>query len=188
MKETERWADIEEYQGYYKVSTWGRVKSVERTARIGRGYRTVSERILKPQVNENGYMLVTLYKNNIKKTYSVHQLVASAFCENPYGYKEVNHIDQNKENNRADNLEFCSRQYNVEYSQAKAVIGIDKITGLIVEFPSSHEASRVLGINQSHITQCCKGKLKSIGGFNWFYSSQDTTTIDNTATTDNKDC
>lgn len=184
MEEREQWRDITGYTGLYQVSSWGRVKSLERTVRIGRGYRTAPERILKSRKNRCGYLYVNLHKNGIVKTYTVHRMVACAFCENPQGYSEVNHIDENKENNCASNLEFCSRHYNCNFGdrneriaekltnhpkKSKPIFGVDKITGLIVEFPSSHEASRALGINQSNIIQCCIGKRKSTGGFYWRY-------------------
>lgn len=173
MEEKEIWLDVVGYEGYYQVSNMGRVKSLERKVwNKGRGcYVTISERILKAGKSNTGYMLVNLWKDGVRKNHWLHQLVCEAFCENPHGYKEVNHIDQNKENNCANNLEFCSRQYNMEYSHAKAVIGIDKITGLIVEYKSAKEAGKVLGINNSNIVKCCKGKYKSVGGFQWYYSN-----------------
>ena len=160
----EIWKDIEGFEGYYMVSNLGNVKSLN--------YRhTGKEKILKPSDNGHGYLKVGLFKDGKRKDCRINRLVAIAFIPNPYNLPEVNHIDHCRINNNVENLEWCTSQYNVEYSQAKAIIGIDKITGLIVEFSSIMEASRQTGTNQSHITKCCKGKLKSCGGFYWHYAN-----------------
>ena len=167
----EVWKPVKGYEGLYEVSNMGRVKSLERTVWDNRGcYRTVPEKILRGRKNNCDYLQVHLYRDGKAKWHSIHRLVAQAFLENPQNLPEVNHIDEVRDNNIASNLEWCSRLYNIEYSQGKAVIGINKVSGLILEFPSSCEASRVTGINQSHITQCCKGRLNSAGGFLWFYA------------------
>ena len=178
MKE-EIFKDIEGYEGKYQTSNRGNVKSLNYN-------HTGKERILKPSKNIWGYLQVQLYKDGKGKMYTVHKLVATAFCENPHGFKEVNHLDEDKTNNCADNLEWCSRSYNNTYNgrakkagkkqindpnKSKSVIAIDKVTGLIVEFSSTHEAERQTGIAQSNICACCKGKLNSCGGFYWMYAN-----------------
>ena len=180
MAEKEIWKDIEGYEGRYQVSNMNNIKSLERTVWDNRGYyRTVHERILKARKNNNGYLQVSLWKDGKAKKYLVHQLVAQAFCENPEGYTEVNHLDEDKTNNCADNLEFCSRSYNCNYGTrskkigeklGKPVIAIDVRTGLKLEFVSSREAERETGISHGNIIQCCKGKLNSCGGFYWMYA------------------
>lgn len=190
--EKEIWRDIDDYIGLYQVSNMGRVKSVERVIWDNRGYyKTVPERILKAGKINGGYMQVGLCKEGKTKKYLVHQLVASAFVENPEGYKEINHISEDKTNNKAENLEWCSRSYNVNYGtrnnrmaeklrgmkqseeqikkKSRPVLGINKVSGLIVEFNSAREASRQLVINQSSIWECCQGKRKSAGGYTWHY-------------------
>ena len=189
--EKEIWKDIEDYEGLYKVSNMGRVKSLK----FGK------ERILKAFNNGNGYLQLFLWKDGKKKHYKIHRLVAQAFLENPYNLPEVNHKDENKQNNCADNLEFCDKVYNCNYGTrnqrvaeklrgrkqseehikkraekytnnsklSKPVIAIHKINGLILEFSSTHEASRQTGINQGNIVSCCNGKLKSAGGYQWQY-------------------
>ena len=189
MEEKEIWKDIEGFEGMYQVSNMNRVKSLERTVRNGRGYRTVPERILKPEKNRYGYLQVNLWKDGKMKMYLVHRLVASAFLENPMGYTEINHKDEDKTNNVVSNLEWCSRSYNNTYNDrakkagkkvaeklSKPVIAIDKRTGLILEFVSSREAEREIGINQGNIVSCCKGKLNSCGGFYWMYKNNNDTT------------
>lgn len=174
----EEWRDVKGYEGRYQVSNTGKVKSLERTVWNGKVYYKIPERILKPQMHRNGYLHVGLYKEGKMKNYFVQQLVATAFCENPHNYKEVNHISEDKTDNSAKNLEWVSHKYNCSYGTrnkraaeklSKPVYGINKVSGLIVEFPSAMEASRQLGIYQGNITLCCNGKRKSTGGFYWHY-------------------
>ena len=168
----EEWRDIQGYEGKYMVSNYGRVKSLGRTVRCARGYRIVAERILKGSDDGYGYLQVNLCKDGKGKWYLVHRLVAETFISNPQNLPEVNHKDEVRTNNCVQNLEWCSSQYNVEYSQAKVIIGINKISGLIVEFPSTREASRQLGIPNSNICACLKGRQKSAGGYVWYYAEQ----------------
>lgn len=191
----EEYRDIEGYEGLYQVSNLGNVKSLERMKWNGRGYQKVPERILKPRKNGYGYLQVNLNKEGKKSTYRVHRLVAEAFLENSENLPEVNHKDECKTNNNVSNLEWCTREYNINFGtrnkrvaesntgnpkmskaltnnpkKSKPVIGINKVSGLILEFPSAMEAERQTGTHQGHICKCCKGKLKSAGGFYWMYS------------------
>ena len=160
----EIWRDIKGYEGKYMVSNLGRVKSLNYN-------KTGKEKILKGVDNGRGYLILNLYRGGKGKTCRINRLVAQAFIENPQNLPEVNHKDEDRTNNRVDNLEWCTTQYNVEYSQAKAVIGINKVSGLIVEFPSLMEASRQTGIDQGNICHCLKGRQKSAGGYYWHYAS-----------------
>ena len=162
----EEWRDIKGYEGKYMVSNLGRVKSLNYS-------NTGKEGILNARDNGKGYLRVILWKDGKDKKYRINRLVAQAFIPNPDNLPEVNHKDEDKTNNRVDNLEWCSRQYNIEYSQGKAVIGINKVSGLIVEFPSASEASRQTGINSRNICACLKGRQKSTGGFYWHYSESE---------------
>ena len=114
MKEI--WKNIKGYEGLYQVSNLGRVKSLERKDNLG---RKVNEKILKNRNATHGYIAVILSKDSNKKTYRVHRLVAEAFIPNPNKYLEVNHKDENKSNNRIDNLEWCDRKYNCNYGTFK---------------------------------------------------------------------
>jgi len=102
----EEWRDIKGYEGLYQVSNLGRVKSLERTAPVMNGSkRTVSERILK-QIRNRGYLQVHLGNGSGKmKTFKVHRLACEAFHENSQNKPEVNHINEDKSDNRACNLE-----------------------------------------------------------------------------------
>ena len=77
------------------------------------------EIILRPKNNGTGYFTVCLYKNKIHKYYLIHRLVAQAFIPNPDNLSEVNHKDEDKSNNRADNLEWCDHKYNMNYNDVQ---------------------------------------------------------------------
>ena len=154
----------------------------------GRGYQKVPEKILKPYDNGKGYLQVQLYKEGKMKSYLVHRLVATVFCENPKGYTEVNHLDEDKQNNMAENLEFCSAAYNINYGtrnkrvgkkninnpkKSKPVFSVNKESGLIMLWESTMEAERMTGIYHGSITRCCQGKLNSAGNHIWFYADDE---------------
>lgn len=105
----EIWKDIKEYEGLYKVSNLGRVMSL-------RSYGGDKHRLMSPTKNGTGYLKVILSKNKTHKAFLIHRLVAMAFLENPENLDFVNHKDENKANNMADNLEWCTKSYNTEYS------------------------------------------------------------------------
>lgn len=110
MKEI--WRDIKGYEGLYKVSNYGRIKSLERKDCLGRSKK---EKILKLSEDKDGYLLITLHKNKKVKTFKVHRLVAETFVPNPNNYPIINHKDENKINNHVSNLEWCTVKYNNNY-------------------------------------------------------------------------
>lgn len=107
--------DIPGYEGLYAVTDEGDIISL-----TFRNNKTIKRKptFMKP-VENHGYLTVTLRKNGKQKNYYVHRLVAEAFVENPNGYNIVNHKDENRLNNIAENLEWCTQQYNVNYSKEK---------------------------------------------------------------------
>ena len=171
----EQWKAIAGYDGQYEVSDLGRIKSL----------KYAKEKILKPRKNLGGYLQVILHKDGNSKTITVHRLVATAFISNPGNLETVNHKDEVKTNNAVSNLEWMSREDNNNYgtrnkrvSEARLnhpafsnqVQMFNKQTGeLLATFPSLMEAKRVTGIDKSHISACCLGKLKSAGGYIWKY-------------------
>lgn len=116
----EIWKKIDER---YEISSYGRVKSLERDVRRRYGFRHKKESILKPQIigRRQGYYAVYLYDEKAKKQVwrYVHRLVAEAFIPNPNNYEEVNHKDENTFNNNVENLEWCDRKYNANYGTIK---------------------------------------------------------------------
>lgn len=112
MEQEEIWRDIEGYEGQYQVSNLGRVKSFDRIDGAGHLKRG---RILRPVPDKKGYLRVQLHKEGKRKLFLVHRLVAQAFIPNPEGLPQVNHRDEDPSNARADNLEWCTASYNVNY-------------------------------------------------------------------------
>ena len=177
--------DIIGYEGLYKVSSAGEIFS----------YYT--NKLLKHNINHNGYASVELFKNGKSKRCLVHRLVAQTLIPNPNNYPQVNHKDENPLNNKVENLEWCTARYNMNYGNGaktrhlkidytkpiyrenafknamkvrKPVLGVNKTTNEVVTFVSAAEAQRIIGVNASHIAECCKGKrYKSVGGFTWKY-------------------
>lgn len=137
-------------------------------SRLGNVRNDKTGRILKPGITR-GYLRVCLCKNGEHKNYRVHRLVAEAFIPNPLGLPQVNHIDENKLNNRAENLEWCTIQYNQEYSNAKQVVQYDLNGNLIANWKSTHEIQRQLGFSQGYISSCCTGRHKTAYGYIWRY-------------------
>ena len=157
----EEWRDIKGYEGYYQISNFGRVKSLSRD--VGSN-RCKKETIMKTSLDKDGYENLVLRKNGKQRHFRVNRLVAEAFLENPNNYPQVNHKDEDKTNNNANNLEWCSVKYNVNYGSrtekaSKKVICVT--TGKI--FKSIAEASKYYNLKGNHISACCKGKLKSCG-------------------------
>ena len=174
----EIWKPISGYEGIYEISNLGRVKRL-----TGRNGAVLKEgHILKPN-NSRGYLYVGLSTaNSGKATTLVHRLVADAFVPNPNGYHEVNHKDENKMNNCADNLEWCSRAYNMAYGTARLRQGvsygkpvsqstIDGIT--IAVYCSAETAGKLIGVDPSSIHKCCKGKREQAGGYVWNYTERE---------------
>ncbi len=114
----ENWKDIDNYEGYYQVNDNGDFRSLDRyvsernTGRI----KKIKGRPVKQWKNHRGYSLVTLSKDGVNKGISSHILVAKAFIPNPNNFPEVNHIDGNKDNNAASNLEWNTRLQNQRHS------------------------------------------------------------------------
>ena len=192
MMMIEEWRDIEGYEGLYQVSNTGRVKSLDRIAIMSRYGKEIERRIkgrlLKAWIAQD-YFHVTLCKRGKIKAPFVHKLVAAAFIDNPNKYKTVNHKDENKKNNRADNLEWCTTLYNRNYGTGeqrrllafmassathnkkhRSVISVNKKDGQTKRYNSISDATKD-GFTVSCVVNCCKGKLKSHKGHIWRYEN-----------------
>lgn len=181
------WKDIEGYEGLYQVSDEGQVISlVIDSHRRGR--------ILKPMKTHKGYLNVDLVdKDGVKKSFRIHRLVAQAFLPNPLNLPQVNHKNEDKTDNRVENLEWCDQSYNINYgtrnerasnknrekqlndkNRSKPVLQYSLDGTFIQEFPSTHEVKRQLGYNRGHISECCRGntRLRTYKGFIWKFKTE----------------
>lgn len=179
----EIWKDIPNYEGLYQVSNLGRIKSLKREAN---NQYCKDDTILKVRKHKNGYCFVALYKNGKSKEISIHRIVATSFLENSNNYPSINHINGNKEDNRIENLEWCSPSHNTKeafriglmkpnYKVLKenskrlsiGVLQIDKLTKKVIkEWDSMKEAEDTLKI-KTHINEVISGRRKSASGFLW---------------------
>lgn len=153
----EKWKNIEGFDGY-EVSNYGNVRS--------------PRRMIKQHKNGRGYYRVWLPDNRF---HFVHRLVAEAFIDNPRGYPIINHKDEEKTNNHADNLEWCTHKYNSNYKDAPQrcsakqrfpVVQI-KDSGEEVHWESLRAVERELGYSHNNISKACKGYYKKAYGCIW---------------------
>lgn len=177
----EQWEDVKDFEEFYYISNLGRLLRKERRVWSERNssFITLPEKIIIPECDKEGYLRVRLTKEGESQKFFVHRLVAQAFIPNPDNLPCVNHIDECSKNNRFDNLEWCSAEYNSNYGTRK--IRISERLGRAVEryslsgeyidsFPSAAEACRKLELpanRQSNISAVCRGVRKSSLGYVW---------------------
>lgn len=157
----------------YQVSDCGEVLSLN------------SRKLLIPQTSSTGYLYVNLYKGGKMKSVKIHRLVAKLFVPNPENLPQVNHKDENKLNNKADNLEWCTLKYNHDYGtgvlrshekqklpikgtskQSSEVLTFDSLTSAAEYLYNSGLGTNVRGIICS-LSACLNHKLKSYRGYIW---------------------
>lgn len=171
----EVWKDVVGYEGLYEISSFGRLKRLKRTTPGKDGVEyNYPESINKGDYDKDGYIRTTMSKNRKKKTKKLHRLVAEAFIPNPNNYPEVNHLDESKDNNHVNNLEWTTTKGNANYgtrneritnhpNQIAKINGWKKPvrvtnlkTGDIETFESATKASERLGLHQTLISRCCR--------------------------------
>jgi len=167
----EKFVPVDKYSEKYLISNWGNVKSLS------------SGKMLIPYINKHNVKQVTLYKDGIKKKFSIHQLVGRHFIHNPFKYNEINHKDGNRQNNHISNLEWVYPKKNRNHSYAnqlktrsdgkviiESVKQLDIKTGDTIKiWESAADAERELGIKRSNICKVCDGKdgRRQAGGYTW---------------------
>ena len=179
----EQWKPIKNFEGLYEVSNMGRFRSVFKykntIVRSGSpAIISVRPKLLYLNKAPSGYYHVILHKEAKRYEYTAHRLVALHFCE---GYKRgyvVNHKDEDKLNNKADNLEWCTQLYNQRYGSAiqraaesswKKVAQYDLAGNLIATYDSAKEAAKATGYNYISLCDWCRGTHKPKNKYRWAY-------------------
>lgn len=176
----EIWKDIPSYEGYYQVSNLGNFRSLPRRVRYkSNGWRNYPSKTLLTETTKDNYQRIVLMKEGVKTRYQAHRLVALAFIPNPDNKPFINHIDGNKSNNNADNLEWCTASENVTHADITGLRDMSKHhpsnskkikcleTGEI--FVSYYQAVKWLGKTSNSISALARG-TRSYGkafGYHW---------------------
>lgn len=161
----EIWRPVAGFEDYYDVSNTGKVRSL----RTGKLMKLVPN-------NQNGYLTVVLHGDGVKKTATVHRLVADAFCDKPDGCDCVNHKDEDKHNNSADNLEWCTHSYNDKYNGkdqrcCKPVEQLDEDCTVVAVWSSARKACEATGVEFKNISAVCRGLRPRAGGYRWRFAN-----------------
>lgn len=163
----QRMKDIPGYEGLYMITEDGKVWS------------TYSQRFLNSWYNYKGYEEVTLSdKNYNRKKQKIHRLVAMTYLENPKGFDQVNHKDENKANNHVSNLEWCDSTYNNNYGSKKGAVPHRKnIAVRCIEtgevYPSIRQAALAVDRHFSSLSACLRGSTPRCAGYHWEYVDEE---------------
>lgn len=175
----EIWKPVSGYEGMYEVSDEGRVRSLDRVVkgRVGNN-RLFPGKILSPETTYQGYKRVRLSREGKTRRFTVHSLVAQAFIGDYPDGLVINHIDENKANNRPDNLEYITQKENINHGtgierrtepQRVKIKGTNIETGEVVSFPSMMAAEKETDgfFHNGPISKAVAGKLPHHRGFVW---------------------
>ena len=177
QKENEIWKVIPNYENY-EASNFGRIRSIDRVVKRDRyTTRKIKGKILQQFAKNSGYLQVNLSKNSKIETKTVHRLVAITFLENTNNYTDVNHKDENKHNNNINNLEWCTRKYNMNYNKLplkkyKKVLKFNKEGCLLCIYTSLKEAAELSNLSKSTISGYCNNLHKDPNGYIWKYETK----------------
>ena len=174
----EIWKDIKGYESLYQISNTGKIKSLQRYVCSKNGSKQlIKEKIRKTSITTAGYEYVVLANKGKNKTLLVHRLVAETFLPNPFNLKCVNHKDENKHNNNINNLEWCTRKYNMNYNKLplkkyKKVLKFNKEGCLLCIYTSLKEAAELSNLSKSTISGYCNNLHKDPNGYIWKYETK----------------
>ena len=184
----EEWRDVVG-NSRYAVSSFGRVLAYSAPYKCGNRTCYRKHQLIKPRIGNTNppYLSVVLSDGaGHRKSTVVHRLVAEAFIPNPDRLPYVNHKDENSRNNRVENLEWCTQQYNCNYGthnirmaktisetayQKRKVVQLSLDGEYIATFNSIKEAADSLRIERASISVCCRKSNRTGKGFRWMYLS-----------------
>ena len=175
--QNEIWKDVVGFEQNYSISSLGNIKrKASLFIRSDGIIRRFKERVLGGNYNK-GYRFVALQKGSESKKYPIHRMVAMAFIANPFNYPQVNHKNGIQSDNRIENLEWCTNEYNSRHS--REILGKDTgiqnrkpviCTSTGIEYVSAREAARKLGIKYCNIYNVLNNNSKTtMGGLTFIY-------------------
>ncbi len=174
------WKPVKGYEDRYEVSNIGQIRSSDMYVNCAYGKRIYKGRIKATRPNNRGYITVALCVDNKTTTHLVHRLVAEAFVPNEYGKPQVNHIDGDKSNNTAANLEWVTDNENKVHSSVDvggtqrpmtAVVVTENITGDRFYFNGLREAERALGLDHGTVMKVLRGRGHTYKGYSIAYAN-----------------
>lgn len=198
----EIWKPVKGYEGLYEVSSLGNVRSLDRHLMFGNHYCLFKGKPLKAYLTPKGYLSVMLYKNNKGKRYLIHRLVAEAFISNPNNLPCIDHINTIRDDNRVENLRWCTRKENSNNPLTREHVNIKNRSkeanekrlatrrknqscccevpvyyideqGKKISFKSMAEAERQTNVFHSYISRSIT-KKRPISGIQWYKEEKTT--------------
>ena len=199
----EEWRNVVGYEGYYMVSNMGRIATLSHTVDFISIYDGVEVKktfkakqcLRKLHQGKHGYMECTLRDSKRTKLMKVHRIVAEAFIPNPQSLPSVNHKDEDKTNNKVENLEWCTCLYNANYGTRnkrlktslsnahknglyentykvgrKPIVGISLFDGATIKFERSADLHEQ-GFERHLVSKCCRNLRKDYKGYKWMFLS-----------------
>lgn len=207
--EGEIWKDVVGYEGYYVVSNFGRIATLSHTVSFTSVYNGVEVKktfnakqcLRKLHRGKYGYMECTLRDGKRIKLMKVHRIVAEAFIPNPQSLPSINHKDEDKTNNKVENLEWCTCLYNDNYgtrnkrlkksvsnahknglydnsyqTRCKPIVGISLLDNTTIFFEKSSDLAKQ-GFERHLVSKCCRNLRKDYKGYKWMFLSDYETLI-----------
>ena len=173
----EIWSGIKGFESSYKISNYGRVRSLDKIViSKNNSSRVIRGRVMKAFLEKAGYYRLRLFSNGKTRKDTIHKFVGEKFVSNPHNKPQINHKNGIKTDNRAVNLEWVTAKENMQHAfdiglsskkNQETPVAIIKNGIVIKKFKSQAVASRQTGATQQGISKCCNNNQKTAGGFRW---------------------